>query len=50
MPNREKPSVGKALQSSEMMRNSLGWNYKSGALSTWISVRISSDMGMRSTN
>jgi hypothetical protein len=28
----ELPSVGNAVQSSEMMRNSLGLNYKSAAL------------------
>jgi hypothetical protein len=28
----ELPSVGKAVQSSEMLRNSLGLNYKSAAL------------------
>jgi hypothetical protein len=32
MLNRQIPSVGNAVQSSEMMRNSLGLNYKSAAL------------------
>jgi hypothetical protein len=32
MLNRQKPSVGNAVQSIEMMRNSLGLNYKSAAL------------------
>jgi hypothetical protein len=32
MLNRQTPSVGNAVQSSETMRNSLGVNYKSAAL------------------
>ena len=32
MLNRENPSVGNIVQSSEMMRNSLGLNYKSAAV------------------
>ena len=32
MRNRQIPSLGNAVQSSEKMRNSLGLNYKSAAL------------------
>jgi hypothetical protein len=32
MPVAELPRVGNAVQSSEMLRNSLGLNYKSAAL------------------
>jgi hypothetical protein len=28
------PSIRDAMQSGEMMRNSLGWNYKSAALTS----------------
>ena len=36
----ELPSVGNAVQSSEMMRNSLGSNYKSAALPTELCRRF----------
>ena len=39
--NYELPSVDNAMQSSEMMRNSLGLNYKSAALSQLSDQRIS---------
>jgi hypothetical protein len=37
----ELPSVGNAVQSSEMMRNSLGLNYESPALTAELQARIS---------
>jgi hypothetical protein len=40
MLNRQIPSVGNAVQSCEMMRNSLGLNYKSAAVGTELCDRI----------
>jgi hypothetical protein len=37
----ELPSVDNAVQSSEMMRNSLGLNYESPALTAELQARIS---------